>query len=132
MKTTVGMRRMVVDDLYHTSINTSVSGAVAMQLYLLLTISGLLRLAVAFEPVDLRVTFEETSGFFNVFLNHDSEWPWLRSGVVGVRNGGQWWMSNKKDAGYMLKMTGHLTGSGQDILGDFDTTTWVLMSGHDN
>ena len=82
------------------------------------------QVATAIQPVDVKVSVDEKSGSFNIFVEGDSEWPWLRSGVVGVRNDGQWWASHNKD-NHLLKMTKHATGSGQDAIGEFETNTWV-------
>ena len=83
-----------------------------------------LRVAAALQPVDVKVTVDESSGSFDIFVEGDSEQPWLRSSVVGIRNDGQWWASHNKDS-HLLKMTKHATGSGQDVIGEFDTNTWV-------
>lgn len=83
-----------------------------------------LRVVTAIEPVDVKVTVDESSGAFNIFVEGYPEWPWLRNGVVAVRNDGQVWTSNSEDH-HLLKMTKHATGSGQDAIGDFDTNTWV-------
>ena len=74
----------------------------------------------AFQPVDVKVTFDsDSSPDFKVLLN-DVEW--LRSGAVSVRDSGQTWASNNKDK-YILKSVGHGSESGSDIIGEFDTTT---------
>lgn len=88
----------------------------------LLYISTLLSIAAALvDPVDVKVTFDKSTGEFNISLQGRE---WLRSGTVGVRNQGKWWKSNNKD-GYLLKgPTGNsVTIGGQDALGEFDTTT---------
>ena len=72
----------------------------------------------AFQPVDVKVTFAESSPDFKVLLN-DIEW--LRSGAVSIRDSGQTWASNNKDK-YILKIVDHSSGSGRDIIGEFDTT----------
>ena len=73
----------------------------------------------AFQPVDVKVTFDsDSSPDFKVLLN-DVEW--LRSGSVSVRDSGQTWTSNSKDK-YILKSVDHSSGSGSDIIGNFDTT----------
>lgn len=74
----------------------------------------------AFQPVDVKVTFDsDNSPDFKVLFN-DVEW--LRSGPVSIRDGGQTWASKNKDK-YILKNVGHSSESGSDILGEFDTTT---------
>ena len=72
----------------------------------------------AFQPVDVKVTFAKSSPDFKVLLN-DVEW--LRSGAVSIRDSGQTWASNNKDK-YILKSVDHRSGSGRDIIGEFDTT----------
>lgn len=74
----------------------------------------------AFQPVDVKVTFDSNSSpDFKVLLN-DVEW--LRSGAVSVRDSGQTFASNNKDK-HILKSVDHSSGSGRDIIGEFDTTT---------
>ena len=74
----------------------------------------------AFEPVDLKVTFDsDSSPDFKVLLNNVE---WLRSGAVSIRDSGKSWASNNKDK-YILKSIGHSSGSGRDIIGEYDTTT---------
>ena len=86
--------------------------------YSFLCICGFLAIATAIEPVDVKVTFDESSGNFQIYLQGKE---WLRSGAVGVRNEGQWWKSNNKDH-YLLKVANPLTLRGQDAFGEFDTT----------
>lgn len=81
-------------------------------------ISAALSIAVALEPVDVKVTFNKSTGDFQISLQGQE---WLRSGAVSVRNEGKWWKSNNKDR-YLLKATNPLTLSGQDALGEFDST----------
>ena len=90
--------------------------------YSFVYISGLLSIAAAIEPVDVKVTVNKSTGNFQISLQGQE---WLRSGAVGVRNGGQWWKSNNKDH-YLLKPTNPLTLSGQDAFGEFDTTSGVF------
>ena len=74
----------------------------------------------AFQPVDVKVTFDsDSSPDFKVLL---SDVEWLRSGAVSIRDSGQTWASNNKDK-YILKSVGHSSGSGRDIIGEYDTTT---------
>jgi hypothetical protein len=84
----------------------------------LLCISALLSIAVALDPVDVKVTFDKSTGDLQISLQGRE---WLRSGAVGVRNQGKWWKSTNKDR-YLLKATNSLSLSGQDAFGDFDTT----------
>ena len=73
----------------------------------------------ALQPVDMKVTFDsDSSPDFKVLLN-DIEW--LRSGAVSIRDRGQTWASNNKNK-YILKSVGHRSGSGSDIIGEYDTT----------
>ena len=70
------------------------------------------------KPVNVSVTFDESSAFkFNVSL---SGVEWLRSGPVGIRDSGQWWANNNKDE-YVLKVEKHLTETGSDLFGTFDS-----------
>ena len=74
----------------------------------------------AFQPVDVKVTFDsDSSPDFKVLLNNVE---WLRSGAVSIRDSGQTWASNNKDK-YILKSVDHSSESGRDIIGEFDTTT---------
>jgi hypothetical protein len=74
----------------------------------------------AFQPVDVKVTFDsDSSPDFKVLFNGVE---WLRSGPVSIRDSGQTWASNNKDK-YILKNVGHSSESGRDIIGEFDTTT---------
>ena len=76
--------------------------------------------AEAFQPVDVKVTFDsDSSPDFKVLLNNVE---WLRSGAVSIRDSGQTWASNNKDK-YILKSVDHSSESGRDIIGEFDTTT---------
>lgn len=91
--------------------------------YLFAVCAFTIRIGAAIDPVSLNVTVDKYSGDFNVFLvKHSKLSLWLRSAGVGVRHDSQWWTSNNKD-GHLLKMMDQLTGSGKDILGEFDTTT---------
>ena len=90
-----------------------------MTIYLsFLCVSALLSIATAVEPIDVKVAFNISTGGFQISLQGQE---WLRSGAVSVRNLGKWWKSNSKDS-YLLKATNHLTLSGQDAFGEFDTT----------
>ena len=74
----------------------------------------------AFQPVDVKVTFDsDSSPDFKVLFN-DIEW--LRSGPVSIRDSGKTWASKNKDK-YILKNVGRSSESGSDILGESDTTT---------
>ena len=74
----------------------------------------------AIQSLDVKVTFEsDNSPDFKVLLNGVE---WLRSGAVSVRDSGQTWASNNKDK-YILKSVDHSQESGNDIIGEFDTTT---------
>ena len=73
------------------------------------------------QPVDVKVTFDESSYGFNVSL---SGVEWLRSGPIGIRDAGQWWASNNKDK-YLVKVEQHLSGEGKDVFGAFDSTEYV-------
>ena len=104
---------MTFDHMWSTSIL-----APTMYVTVYLCVSGLLSIATAIEPVDVKVTVDKSTGSFQISLQGQE---WLRSGAVGVRNGGQWWRSNNKDH-YLLKQANPLTLSGQDAFGEFDTT----------
>ena len=72
--------------------------------------------AAALQPVTVNVTFDESGGY-KVTL---SGVEWLRSGPLGIRDSGQWWANdNKKE--YLLKMDKHLTETGEDLFGAFDS-----------
>ena len=87
-------------------------------LVVVLTLYGLT--AEAFQPVDVKVTFDsDSSPDFKVLLNNVE---WLHSGAVSIRDSGQTWASNNKDK-YILKSVDHSSESGRDIIGEFDTTT---------
>ena len=74
----------------------------------------------AFQPVDVKVTFDtDNSPDFKVFL---SGVEWLRSGAVSITDNGQTWASNNKDK-YILKSVQRSTATGSDVIGEFDTTT---------
>ena len=69
-----------------------------------LCVSGLLSIATGIEPVDVKVTVDKSTGSFQISLQGQE---WLRSGAVGVRNGGQWWRSSNKDH-HLLKQDNSL------------------------
>lgn len=74
---------------------------------------------LSFEPVDLKVNFDsQSSPDFKVLL---SGVEWLRSSVVSVRDNGQTWASNNNGKN-LLKPMKQYTESGEDSLGEFDTT----------
>ena len=74
---------------------------------------------LSFEPVDLKVSFDgQTSPDFKVLL---SGVEWLRSSVVSIRDNGQTWASNNNGKN-LLKPMKQYTGSGEDSLGEYDTT----------
>ena len=81
-------------------------------------ILGVLSLAEGLQPVDVKVTFDESFYGFNVSL---SGVEWLRSGPIGIRDAGQLWASNNKDK-YLVKVEQHLEGKGVDMFGTFDST----------
>ena len=83
---------------------------------------AILSLAECLQPVDIKVTFNESYYGFNVSL---SGVEWLRSGPIGIRDAGQWWASNNKD--YLVKVEQHLDGTGEDIFGAFDSTEYVRV-----
>ena len=83
-----------------------------------IAVLGALSLAKGLQPVDVKVTFDESFYGFNVSL---SGVEWLRSGPIGIRDAGQWWASNNKDK-YLVKVAQHLDGKGEDIFGTFDST----------
>ena len=94
--------------------------AITILIYVLVALSACKFQTEAFEPVDVKVTFDsESSPGFKVLLN-DVEW--LHSGAVSIRDSGQTWTSNNKDK-YILKSVGHSNESGRDTIGDFNTTT---------
>ena len=73
----------------------------------------------ALQPVDIKVTFDgQSSPDFKVLL---SGVEWLRSGSVSVRDNGQSWVTTNKEKN-ILKQIDRNTESGEDSLGDFDTT----------
>ena len=84
---------------------------------------GVLSLAECLQPVDVKVTFDESFYGFNVSL---SGVEWLRSGPIGIRDAGQWWASNNKDK-YMVKVEQHFEGKGIDMFGTFDSTEYVIL-----
>ena len=96
-----------------------------MQLLCFLVTCGSLVVSTAIEPVGVKVTFDEHSGSFHVSLRGED---WLHSSVVSIRQDGRWWASNNKDH-YILKVNDSLSGSGsgQDVLGEFDTTTYAVL-----
>ena len=73
-------------------------------------------LATALQPPNVSVTFDDAAGF-KVML---SGVEWLRSGPIGIRDGGQWWANDNKDK-YLLKVEKHLTDKGEDVFGSFDS-----------
>ena len=85
---------------------------------------GILSLAECLQPVDVKVTFDESFYRFNVSL---SGVEWLRSGPIGIRDAGQWWASNNKDK-YLVKVEQHLEGKGVDMFGTFESIEYVLKS----
>lgn len=98
--------------------------AMAVTKYLSRTIAIVIALCInhndAFQPVDVKVTFDsDSSPDFKVLLNNVE---WLHSGAVSIRDSGQTWASNNKD-NYILKSVDHSSESGSDIIGEFDTTT---------
>ena len=94
--------------------------AITTLIYVLVALSACKLQTEAFEPIDVKVTFDsDSSPDFKVLLN-DVEW--LRSGAVSIRDSGQTWASNNKDK-YILKSVDHSSGYGRDIIGDFNTTT---------
>ena len=78
-------------------------------------------LAGAFQPVDVKVTFdtEASPPTFKVLLSGQE---WLRSGALSIRDAGETWSSSNKDKN-LLKVVDHATSSGSDAIGDFDTTS---------
>ena len=73
----------------------------------------------ALQPVDIKVTFDgQSSPDFKVLL---SGVEWLRSGSVSIRDNGQSWVTTNKEKN-ILKQIDRNTESGEDSLGDFDTT----------
>ena len=89
-------------------------------IYVLVALTACKLQIEAFQPLNVKVTFDsDSSPGFKVLLN-DIEW--LRSGAVSIRDSGQTWASNNKDK-YILKSVDHSSGSGKDIVGDFNTTT---------
>ena len=87
----------------------------------IVAIFGALSLAEGLQPVDVKVTFDESFYSFNVSL---SGVEWLRSGPIGIRDAGQWWASNNKDK-YLVKVAQHIEGNGEDIFGTFENTEYV-------
>ena len=103
----------------HTRSTSILAPTMYMTVYCtFLCVSGLLSIATGIEPVDVKVTVDKSTGSFQISLQGQE---WLRSGAVGVRNGGQWWRSDNKDH-YLLKQDNSLPLSGQDAFGEFDTT----------
>ena len=86
-----------------------------------IAILGVFSLAEGLQPIDVKVTFDESFYSFNVSL---SGVEWLRSGPIGIRDAGQWWASNNKDK-YLVKVAQKLEGKGEDVLGSFDSTEYV-------
>ena len=85
-------------------------------LVLLLSTSSTL----GFQPVDIKVSFDsQTSPDFKVLL---SRVEWLRSGAMSIRDSGQTLTNNNKEKN-LLKLTDKNIGSGEDLLGELDTTT---------
>ena len=77
----------------------------------------------AFQPVDVKVNFDDqTSPDFKVLL---SGVEWLHSGVLSIRDNGQTWTTNNKEKN-LLKPIDRNTGTGVDVLGEFDTTTYDM------
>lgn len=73
----------------------------------------------ALQPVDIKVTFDgQSSPDFKVLL---SGVEWLQSGSVSIRDNGQSWATTNKEKN-ILKQIDRNTESGEDSLGDFDTT----------
>jgi hypothetical protein len=73
----------------------------------------------ALQPVDVKVTFDgQSSPDFKVLL---SGVEWLRSGAVSIRDKGQSWATTNKEKN-VLKQIDRNTESGEDLLGEFDTT----------
>ena len=101
----------------HDLCHSKMAAITSCALVVALTLYGLE--VEAFQPVDVKVTFNsDTSPGFKVLLN-DVEW--LRSGAVSITDSGQTWASNNKDK-YILKIIDHSSGNGRDIIGEFDTT----------
>ena len=79
----------------------------------------------ALQPVDIKVSFDsQTSPDFKVLL---SGVEWLRSGALSVRDNGQTWVTTNKEKN-LLKPVDRNTESGEDILGEFDTTKYVTVA----
>ena len=73
----------------------------------------------AFQPVDVKVTFDsQTSPDFKILL---SGVEWLRSGALSIRDSGQSWATTNTEKN-LLKSVDRNTESGEDVLGEFDTT----------
>ena len=71
------------------------------------------------QPVDIKVNFDsQTSPDFKVLL---SGVEWLRSGALSIRDNGQTWAMTNKEKN-LLKPVDRNTESGEDLLGEFDTT----------
>ena len=71
----------------------------------------------ALDPVNIKVMFDsEGSPSFSIY--HTGESEWLRSGSVGIRAAGQWWSTSNKEK-YLLKLTGHDSDTGKNIIGEF-------------
>ena len=75
--------------------------------------------STALQPVDIKVTFDgQSSPDFKVLLPGVE---WLRSGSVSIRDNGQSWATTNKEKN-ILKQVDRNAESGEDSLGDFDTT----------
>ena len=85
----------------------------------ILSISSIL----AFKVVDLKVDFynQTSSPGFKVLL---SGVEWFRSGAVCIRSGGETWTTSNSENNF-LKLIDKSDETGEDILGEFDSTKYV-------
>lgn len=64
---------------------------------------------------DFSVKFDSSSPDFKV---HVGDREWLRSGILRIRHGGQWWSSESKDK-YSLLLSDESEEDGTDSIGAF-------------
>ena len=86
---------------------------------LILSISSIF----AFKPVDVKVDFynQTSSPGFKVLL---SGVEWFRNGALRIRNGGETWITSNNEKNF-LKLIDKSDETGEDILGEFDSTKYV-------
>lgn len=74
---------------------------------------SLLHLATADQTFS--VQFDSESPDFKVYVG---EKEWLRSGILRIRNGGEWWSAESEDK-YSLKLCNESEEDGTDSIGVF-------------